>query len=337
MSRNKMIKKIKGILNNPSSYATQKIPIKTNSYGDLVLEGLDENRLILLDTENQELFEYNFRQDSLYHIAEFGRGPGGLSNANDLTIKDDMVYIAMSSDRISTFYCESTPCFFKKETKLNKQIIYSLAKTDSSFVVLGGTPTNQTSGSNLKSTGDKNEPSLHVYNDRKKVFSFGKRYKTNNHWMLKRPFTEGIIKYSNQYGLYILSYSRLPYIYIFNDELELVRSYKFKNFILGKQKYWPKEGRLRIVLSNHSIMKDITLLTKDLALLKVETKRDSEVISSVFAWDRQLDFYLIGLNETKAKYLGSRHFNKKETYGSLIVTKQGVIRSTGGRLKWFNF
>lgn len=286
-------------LKNPNSLVNKsKIPISIGDPDDLLIASIND-RVLILDTNENTLWEYSVSKKIVKKIASYGRGPGGLSSATDIFIEHKSLYISMSGARVSKFNCRNFPCKFKEELKMGNMIIYSFAKKDSSFALLGSSPV--TEGSN-EELSDK---PIHIYDLKgSRVKDFGKMYDTNNQWMLRRPFLQGKIEYDRDIDNYVLTYQRFPYIYVYDNNLKITDIFKINDFLIGKQKFWPRKGRLQIVMEDHSIVKNIKSLDGGDILVTIETKKNQRVEDNIFVWDKYYDFYIVNINKKKYKYLG---------------------------------
>ena len=322
---------IQAFLDSSSIPTAKGVPVQISRSENLLIKPISRQRLIFIDTETQHLFEYNQPQDTVYQLAEYGRGPGKLSSSKELSYNNGNLIIPMTSGRISLFNCQTTPCNFEEEKRLEDLIIYSAdMMDDGSFVALGNAPIRDKSDT-LRSEA------LHTFNNNGNYLnSFAEAYDTEGHWMLRQPLSEGIVKYNAPSEQYVLSFERLPFVYILDNDFNLVRSYKFNDFIVGQQKYWPQEGRLRIVMSDHSLIKDMVFFD-DFALVKIETKKNQEVVDKRFSWDRELAYYLIDLNTNRATFVGSRPAKGKKGSKRIDITSQGILKSDSDKLEWFAF
>jgi len=296
------VKFLEKYLDNPESITNKnKIPIHTSDSDDLLITSI-KDRVLILDADENILWEYSVRKKIVKKVASYGRGPGGLSSTTDMLIRNSNLYISMSAARISKFNCRTFPCKFKEELKMKDMIIYSFAKKDNSFAILGSSPVTQRTEEKLS------DKPIHIYNPKgKRIKDFGKMYDTNKQWMLRRPFLQGKIEYEKNIDNYVLTYQRFPYIYVYDNDLKITMIFKINDFLVGKQKFWPKKGRLQIVMEDHSIIKNIKSLGRGIILVTVETLKNQRVEDNIFVWDKYYNFYVINLKRKKYKSLGSNN------------------------------
>jgi len=333
ISNLRKLNQIQAFLDSSSSSipTAREVPVQISRFENLLIKPISRHRLIFIDTETQDLFEYNQPQDTVYQLAEYGRGPGKLSSSKELSYNNGKLMIPMSSGRISLFNCQTTPCNFEEEKRLEDLIIYSAdMMDDGSFVALGNAPIRDKSDT-LRSEA------LHTFNNNGNYLnSFAETYDTEGHWMLRRPLSEGIVKYNPPSEQYVLAFERLPFVYILDNDFNRVRSYKFNDFIVGQQKYWPQEGRLKIVMSDHSLIKDMVFFD-DFALVKINTKKNQEVVGKRFVWDRESTYYLLDLNNNRATFFGNRKVKSKKSSKRIDITNQGILKSNLDKLEWLAF
>jgi hypothetical protein len=320
-------------INYPSSIASKKLEAKVGSQSSLYVESIDD-RLIILDGDQQILIEYDLETDITTVIAKFGHGPGDIAYPQDMIRRDKSVYIGMQDMRISKFDCSSKPCSHSSTIKLNRFSPYSIDYIDSTYIALGSVPV----------TGSESEAGKIAYNPvslfnfkGKKIGSFGKTYETNGQWMLLRPFTEGKIRYNRVIESYLLVYQRLPYLYVYNSDLNLTDIFYFRDFVLGKQKYWSEIGKLNIVKEDHSLLKNIHFVENNLVLIEIETRSNMSKSSTSFIWDRKMDYYIIDLSLKKGYLLGRIDLTDESSFESLYLTKSGLLAYDSGSLYWNQF
>lgn len=324
----------KKYFHTPNDLSFKKLRMEVGSHSNLMGISLT-SRLILLDGAQQRLIEYDLKKDSTTIIAEFGRGPGDIAHAKDIIKYDELIHVGMQDMRVSEFDCSIVPCNYSKTVKLERISPYSIDRNDSIFVVLGSSPVTGSTDTNSDELSYK--PIFKFNQQGEKINSFGKTYDTKGHWMLLRPFTEGIIRYSPDLQNYLLAYHRLPYLYIYDSDYNLKDKYFFPTFILGKQKYWPEVGKLNIVMENHSIIKKVKFIYESLVLVEMETKVNMKKTETAFVWDRKADFYVIDLDSKRGYILGTIDFTQESAPQAIYYMDHGLMTYKSGSIYWHSF
>lgn len=317
------------LVNKKSKFKLEKLNLLVDNTRELSVVSIGDQRLIILSQDR--LIEYNMITESAVVIAKEGRGPGYIKYSSDMVKIGDEVYVAMQLGKIAVFNCTVKPCNYKKTFKLNTNI-YSLALKGDSLAILGyllGTGIKEPKAN--KSIVDKG---IKVYNNNlNKMGAFCEVYNTNKQWMLLRPFvSNGMVRYSRTQNLFFVIFNRFPFIYVFDGsrDFDLQKSYKLFTFDIGYQKYWPKEGRRRIVMKDHSIISNITVLNGNKLLIQTKTKSNRRAEGGLWVWDQKIRFYLIDFSNSKNYYLGSRVYNN--TKQNIYCTEIGCLVSKGGSL-----
>ena len=105
--------------------------------------------------------------------------------------------------------------------------------------------------------------------------SFGDVYDIGGHWMLDREMIkQSTIDYDSSTGSYLTTTARFPFLYVFNAAGELARMYRVPEFVVGRQSYFPAEGRLQIVLEDYSRIMSVSVFDRSLVVLDVLTLRN---------------------------------------------------------------
>ena len=139
--------------------------------------------------------------------------------------------------------------------------------------------------------------------------------------MLQRPFSEGIVEFSEKKKLYFLAFERLPFIYVFNKNFEQVTVLKIEEFILGKQEYDTGKGKLSVVQGDFSIISNIKNVTDDSFLIEVKTRKNRRIVDKIYQWDSNIDYYIINLTDFKSTYIGSN-----DSSSQYFVTKEMLLK-----------
>lgn len=284
---------------------------------------IDKKRLIFLDMDEDILVEYNISTKTQTIIANRGRGPGDIFISSDIYFKEGTLTISNKDMRILSFNCDKEPCEYVDLIQLKSIIPLSVTSNGKSFIVLGNNkiPTQKYSESSVPI---KKEALWVLDNKGKITNSFGEHYDIQNHWMLQRPFSEGIVEYSEEKELYFLTFERLPYIYVFDQNYEQVKVFKIEEFLIGKQEYDSKEAKLGIVKEGYSIISNMKNLNEETLLIEIKTRKNRRVENQIFVWDTSIDYYVIDLNTFESSFIG----NNDSKIDYLVTNELLVIRDT---------
>jgi hypothetical protein len=293
---------------------------------------ISSNRLVLLDELSNRLIEYDLSSDTTVNLAKKGKGPGDINFPQGIHKDQNNINIPLADMRISQLNCSQRPCLYQRTIELDFRP-YSLTKTDSNFAVLGSINVNN-SGNNIQFESKLEEiRPIHFLKDNgEEINSFGNAYDVNGHWMLLRPLVNnGKIRYLPSEDTYALIYQRFPFIYIYDSNFKMQKVYEISDFILGKQKYWPETGKVRIVKQNHSLIRNVKVIGGKYVLLEIEEKKDQQTSDFKRTWSRSFDYYLLNISNDKSYYLGSTSPNEKQ---SIHVLDNGMLINNNGVLHW---
>jgi len=325
---------LKKYLQNQNDDSGIKLDVQTMGPTQLFVESIDESRIVILDAGNHRMIEYNLENNKASVIATFGRGPGSISNVQDMTLKRSTLYVAMQGARLSTFDCSLAQCSYIKEIFLEEISPFSADVNDEQVAALGMKPVSgQTSGNDAL-----HFIPVHLFdNDGKLLKSGGESYDTKGNWMLVRPFTEGIIRFLPENRGYLVAYHRLPYLFVYDTDLNLVESFEFEDFILGKQEYFPEEGRLNIVREDHSLLKNVRFSGSEAVIVEIETRKNIIRAERRYVWDQKSDFYRVYLDDKRYEFLGDVVFGETDSRQAVLLTDHGIIEANSDDLRWIGF
>lgn len=308
-------------LQNPQKFSLRKLQI-TADVGNVI--SLNKDNVLLLDTRNNRLIEYNISNDKSMDVAKNGRGPGELLFSKDMVKRGDRIYLA-NQMQVSRFNCNNQPCAYAGETKLGF-IPSSLTISGDSLAILGSFSMR---GINKKQLKNKLEhlKAVHVVKlSGKSVTSFGQPYAIHNQWMLIRPFvSDGLVRYLPNRKQYIVAYKRLPLIYVYNQQFKLQQTYKIADFFTGKQKYIRKKLELFIVNGNFSRIQHIVPVNDNNALIIIRTLTKLSNNKNPRKYKLQYDFYDVDFKGEQSYYLGSINPEKPRSLQNIFVTGSDIF------------
>lgn len=322
-------------LQNPDQFTIEKLDVNIGSpHSGFNVVSVGNGRLIVLDADNNHLFEYNLNNHSKSTLAELGRGPGDIMFSEEMVKHNDFIYIVSGNMRISRFDCRPIPCEFNKTIPLGFSPT-SLALFDDSLAALGFIDVSSASGQKFESELEDLK-AVHVLDDEgNEIDIFGDTYNTGGHWMLLRPFvSDGMVRYSSTEDLFILAFASFPFLYIYNaHNRELKETYKISNFLLGNQKYWPNIGRLQTIMKDHSAIRSLKVIEGSLLWIKAEMRKNYRNKRPL--WDRQLDYYIVNLEDQQTYYMGDIKVEEDDVpFQTFYFIQDGLIIYKKGSLFW---
>lgn len=315
---------------DPEKFTPQKLNVIA-TVNEVI--SLARNRLLMLDSRDNRLFEYDVKTDNSIDVATHGKGPGDLNFATDMEKGDDTVYIAQNM-QVSRFKCGKGPCQYIGTTEL-KSMPYSLA-LDGDFMVFSSSMiVRGAKGPKLDEKLD-NLKAVHVVNATgREIGEFGDTYKTDGQWMLLQPFvSESLVRYSPASKTFLLAFKQFPLIYTYSDDFKLKHIYKIDDFILGKQKYDTRTGMLKIVEGDYSRINQLQAVGKHDVLVETDTYTNRHVVNKHYVSNHKIDYYAVYPGIEKSYYVGGLKLKNSDVNERIYPTSQGLIISKKGSLYW---
>jgi len=330
------IRTISQYLKKDHQFTSTNIDLLLGNYESILVKSLSNERVVLLDKRNNIFYDYDIKSNKKAEIATYGRGSGGIAHSSDL-LQDayNKFYISMRDGRIGQFDCSDFPCSHEQTMLLREFTPYSISINEEIISAIGMKPVTGSEGNSK--TELKNNP-IHIFNsDGEFQKSVGEGYDSKGNWMLIRPFTDGIIRYDEVSDNFIIFYHRLPFIYLYDSDFNILEKFEIKDFMLGKQKYWPKEGRLSIVMEDHSTINNIYPYSGGWFVLEVETKTDMKEEEYSYVWNRSSSFYALNFKNEKSVYLGKARFGEASNLRAFYITNHGILSYRKQNLEWVAF
>lgn len=320
-------------LQDPEGTAARELNVIVNGAEDFHVAAVDERRLVMLDTREQRLLEYDLATDDATVLAEQGEGPGDVHFTQDLAHDGTTLYVAMQDRRLDRFDCQSSPCAFHERTSLDFSALSVAPIDDTTVVVLGqilpsgGEP----------DAGDDERPVRLVGTDGSVLGAFGTAYRSQHYILRHRFLLGGTIRHLEDPGRYVLAFPRLPYLYVYDEDGALQTTYALDAFLQGFVAFGDFSGRQNVVRHTVQDMSQISGVEPigGSILVKTETRaligEPKPAGQSVF--DFRNDYYAVDLAEAKSYHIGSEAYTG--AFGrSIFVTDAGLVINRAGTLSF---
>lgn len=183
-------------------------------------------------------------------------------------------------------------------------------------------------GRNIRGATDK---SIYVYNIEGELqHAFGDLYRSGNQY-LQSVMLQGRLRSSREHELYLLTYTLLPYLYIFEADGDLRHLLQFEDFEQNSIEYSHQTGRI-----SGNYTGAIRLLSKtEHGEFIVQVSTDMHHVEpGDYPFDRVFDFYLVNADSGEASYIGQYH-HKGEDNISIQVNRLGVVVNEGGQFRFY--
>ncbi|MCC5906903.1 MAG: hypothetical protein JJU13_11885 [Balneolaceae bacterium] len=311
-------------LNDPSAYQQTSLELFTSGSSNTDIAFLDHSVFVVLDTRADNFFLYDVNSGQSTILAPTGRGPGDIAYTEEMRVYDNNVYIAMEDMRISSFTCHQNDCVYKETIPLDYSAL-SVAKVDSGLYAVLALFLNQPD-----SEPEIDGKSVRLVNSQGKVQEiFGDSYKTDQ-WILLFSINDGMIRHHKELNTYVLTYSWLPYLYIFDENLALAQSFRFENFTQGTVHYMPAVSGSSPLSPNRTTIDRIDFMGDRYALIVTTTRHQHDDTNDPeMSFSYRNDYYALDLHANESYHLGARESEKKSTIypnsGTFIMNKDGEL------------
>lgn len=321
-------------LENSVRIEYEQLEIMVKDVESLKIEAISHDRVIILDTSNDRLIEYNFFENTSSIIAGFGRGPGELQHAIDITRAGDFIYVARRDMRLSRFNCKTEECAYDKTIVLEVQPI-SITSTQKGLALTTGAMIR--GGEEMVKNSSINFPAIQIVSmdEGKLLNSFGNIYNTQFMMVLERFSRTGMVTYLPKQGHYVWASSWFPFIYFYNDEFELIETYKLENHIQNRFEFYPAEQRRSFSDQDHTKISELKKIENDKVLLVTTTQTNKQEMAGKTVYDYSYDYYVIDHKNQKVAHLGTE--DQTSSHQSKIIIDQGnLFKNDGGILYQLN-
>ena len=316
---------LRNYLNDPRAVEVQQLD---KLMADGVIQPLNRDELMLLDIQNRRLHQFDLPSQQSTLIAEGGEGPGRLSMPYDLAVSEDKneLYVLMQDMRIDRYKCNYEPCEYEQSISTD-QIINNVAVTDDKnlAVVSNFNP--------LEDDLDDGSSLISLLNaDGEKMNQFGQTYETDVPTVLYDAILMANVAYSNAEQLFVVWFDAFPYIYLYDENGKLQKSYQVSLFLLSSI-YFDAEGRKSVEMDPGSFLSMQPLTDDSLMLVQVETRGEQvgEPAYEDTEFEMRYDFYLLDLSDESSWYIGSKEREASYNF-SVIPVESGVLLNDGGEL-----
>lgn len=289
------------------------------------VESLNDSTLILSDDRSNELHHYHLNRNESEMFAPEGRGPGDIFFNREVQLLDETLYVAMEGFRISQFDCSVVPCEHEKEinTKFNH---YSVAPADEKLVVLGIPPY-------MGPDTDHENPGyiLHeIDSECETVESFSPAY-NHDSVLLHIHFTMGNrVRYLTNGDLFLMTNSRLPFIYSYNSDYELINKYLLPGFSPEYQLY-DSEHDMGRSYRHHSNIYHIREVDNNWLLVQIRHLRDAVPKEG---YEESFSYYAFNVNNETLYHIGEDYAESMDESRAIFLTDHGLIINQQGSLQW---
>lgn len=291
---------------------------------------LSNKKLVMLDKAEDRFVSYDLENHAYQQLAENGQGPGDVMFTQSMEVQDDTIYVGMEDLRISRFILENNSIIY--DHTLQTEIVpFSITLTSSELVTMGQ-PLVQDYDPDDKAA----EYAAHILNrDGDISKSFGQSYQSDI-YMLKNILDRGSIEYSPENNIYALAFNAFPYIYLFNEETELSKTFKLPNFELSSLHYYSDEMRLRREENQEeSVIYHTTTIGSDWIIVHTFTninprsETNGEIIHDV-----RYDYYAINISKQKSYYIGNMKTESGQPQQRFHLSDYGILINKEGKLYW---
>lgn len=287
---------------------------------------LSDNTLILFDISKNGLLQYSLNSHSFLDLVAEGRGPGDLLFSRELNVDGNRLYIAMQGFRVSTFICKSEICEYETtiETPYNN---YSVTADGDQIFILGLAPFGREQDPDPGNTG---QYAIHKIDESGNVQqSFGPVYRHRTPIVREQMNSSGSVRYFPKHQLVTVSYSRFPFIYIYDSDGGFLDKYRIPDF---KQGYYDHNETTGTGISRGMDRSSIHAAKKiddDWLLITLQNYISSEDNRFV-----QSEFYTFHI-PTRQLYLIGKDEVLPAREGRVIhTTRAGLLLNQQGTLFW---
>lgn len=320
------------LVDESKNFKTKKLDILATDKIDISF--LSSTDILVLDKENNQLIQYNLETDENTVVASQGRGPGDLLYTQELNVHNKVAYVAMQGFQISVFDCNLRSCEHDN-TILTEYNNYSIAAADKHLFVLGIPPFGRDQDPDPTNT---DQYIIHRFNHSgKKEQSFTPVYRETSPVVRTQMTSGGQVRSFPQFNMNIVTFDFFHYLYLYNDEGDLLRKFQIPDLKQGYYEYKENKGggftgRLRY--DDNSKIIRTTNLGDNWLLLIIREQRGVEFINleEGFKGDEWFSFYAFNIKNHILYKIGD---HKKFTIGksrSIQVSEHGIIVNENGTI-----
>ena len=310
-------------LEDSSNFAQKQLDIIIEDAQDTKIESITSNRFIILDTENDQLYEVDLQSDETQLIANFGRGPGEIQHSRDLEFSNNQIYVARRDMRISRFNCVNNPCSYDSTLNIEQQPI-SIAFTSNDLAIASGLM--YLGNQDLESNNVIDFPAIQIMDpDSFKIKkTLGNIYRTRYLRVLGHFSRTALLESMPQSGKLIWANRWFPLIYVY-DTSGLLSTYQLTNFHQNTFEFFPNSHRNRFTFdSKYTRVIEVDRLNENEILIvsKTESKSKNSTEENEI-YDFKFNYYVINLFNEKAYKVGTDMYSGE--YQRLLFVKNNHL------------
>jgi len=287
---------------------------------------LSDNKLILFDIFENKLLQYSLYNHNFLDLAPEGRGPGDLLFSRELNVDENRLYIAMQGFRVSRFICESEVCEYETtiETPYNN---YSVTADGDQIFILGLAPFGREQDPN---PGNTDQNAIHKIDQSGNVQqSFGPVYRHKAPIVREQMNSSGSVRYFPKHQLVTVSYSRFPFIYIYDSDGGFLDKYRIPDFKQGYYDYNETTGTGISRGMDRSSIHATKKIDDDWLLITLQSYMSSE--DNRFT---QSEFYTFHIPTRQLYFIGKDELLPAREGRVIHTTKAGLLLNQQGTLFW---
>jgi len=330
-TNNKILSKLHHYLNDSTQFELKNIRFVLNDVSSMQTDGFGVDKLSFLDTSEDRLFIYDVQSGNVDTLAEFGPGPGELQHSTDLKVINDHVYVSRRDMRLSRFNCAAGDCVYDTTLEVESQ---PLSITGDSEKMAMAVNVKIDEGEEMEKDSFINFSPIQLINTENGdlIESFGEIYNTGFMMVLERFARTGLIESIPENNKYVWANSWFPFLYVYDENLELEDTYEIVNHTQNKFEFTPSEQRRSFTERDHTIISEVQILDGGLILLITATQTNQrENNEGQTIYDFSNNYYVIDHSNRKASYLGSEEY--VSGYKKLVLPVEDVlIKNDGGEL-----
>jgi hypothetical protein len=293
------------ILNNNIELDSVELNLLTSSKIDLI--SLNDSTLVILDKEKNQLVSYNLSKQKAEVIAEQGRGPGDLIFSEELSVRNNRVYVASQNFQITVFNCQTGKCVHEKIVQTDYST-YSISPTHEFLYYLGIIPYGHEDRVDTDSES-LDQFSVHKANiNGEVVSSFLPIYKDNSPLVSNRIMSDGSVRSFPEFDRTIITFQYFPYLFIHSLDGRLLDKYELPGFKEAKN-IESKVGELGTTLTfngDYTYLRYTKKINEEWLLLKTQEFRDVYYVFSdqEIYGDTWYSYYVYSLDSEKIYKIG---------------------------------
>lgn len=265
-------------------------------FGDIVDShyDADRNKLFLLDSQKVGISVFNNNGEYLYNITREGRGPGELTNPNDIIYRDNMLYILDWSFQINEYSIQD------KKFEFSNQFITPFPPfglcINNEYIYIQSLP----------ATNEENDGTFHnifqfeLKDPSEPLNSFGKLYEANS-WVARTTMSMGGIVCADDSDTIVQYFNLLNLMYGYEQDgsLKWVTSFEDFNYI----QYSQIGNRMRVVKEPAYTYNDIynaIPFSGDNFVVQIPVRKSNNPNTI----PESIHSYIVNFNDGKAIYVG---------------------------------